>query len=92
MSCIRFLLSLDGLQTDRSMDKASKRDAKPHLTSSKRTTMRLHVHSFSSFFCLAGSFVLFINLHARLFIWSFIGCFGHYLSQKHLILLVKKNA
>ena len=50
-------------------------------TSSKRTTMRLHVHSFSSFFCLAGSFVLFVNLHARSFIWSIIGCFGHYLSQ-----------
>ena len=57
----------------------------------RTSSMRLHVDSFSLFFCLAGSFVLFVNLHARSFIWSIIGCFGHYLSQKHPISLVKKR-
>ena len=73
-SIISFLLSLRLF--DRKHRQANSFRANPIwaflITSSKRTTMRLHVHSFSSFFCLAGSFVLFVNLHARSFIWSFI--------------------
>ena len=69
---------------------------KPKLleTSSKRTTMRLHVHRLArSFVQLVLLFCSLICMQVHSFghLFMLVGCFGHYLSHKYPIQLIKKK-